>query len=61
MTESKIHPSVKVPNPEVNMGESTVYTDSEAERSYVKKIDFVVLPVLCLVGSLELRPTLRYR
>ncbi|EKV11629.1 Allantoate permease, putative [Penicillium digitatum] len=38
----------KVPNPEVNIVESTVYTDPEAERSYLRKIDFIVLPTLCL-------------
>jgi hypothetical protein len=41
-------------SPEVNNGESTPYTDREAERSYVKKIDYIVLPVLCLVSILSL-------
>ncbi|KAJ6185147.1 hypothetical protein N7519_006448 [Penicillium mononematosum] len=38
----------KPPDPEVNIGESTTYTDSSAEKSYVRKIDFIVLPTLCL-------------
>jgi hypothetical protein len=49
MSESKSF-DVKVPDPEFNNGESTPYTDNEAERSYVKKIDYIVLPVLCLVS-----------
>ncbi|KAJ5246306.1 allantoate permease [Penicillium chermesinum] len=33
----------------VDMGESVVYVDEEAERSYRAKVDLWVLPVLCLV------------
>jgi hypothetical protein len=51
MSKSKIGASVKVPDLEVNTGGRSLYTDCEAERSYVKKIDFIVLPVLCLVSS----------
>ncbi|KAJ5338931.1 hypothetical protein N7452_005659 [Penicillium brevicompactum] len=47
MSESKV-PGVEVPDAEVNVGE-TAYLDSEAERSYVRKVDFIVLPVLCLM------------
>lgn len=54
MSESKSYSGVKIPDPEVNNGESTPYTDREAERSYVKKIDYIVLPVLCLVSILSL-------
>ncbi|KAJ5782080.1 hypothetical protein N7457_003854 [Penicillium paradoxum] len=47
MTESK---SIeKVSDPEVHLGETTTYTDPEAEKSFVKKIDFIVLPTLCLM------------
>ncbi|CAG7925838.1 unnamed protein product [Penicillium olsonii] len=46
MAESKVT-RAEMPDPEVNMGEST-YLDPEAEKSYVKKIDFIVLPLLCL-------------
>lgn len=48
MAESKVT-RAEMPDPEVNMGEST-YLDPEAEKSYVKKIDFIVLPLLCLVS-----------
>ncbi|KAJ6144594.1 hypothetical protein N7470_008489 [Penicillium chermesinum] len=33
----------------VDMGESVVYVDEEAERSYRAKVDLWVLPVLCLM------------
>lgn len=33
----------------VDLGESTVYVDTEAEMMYRKKVDFWVLPLLCLV------------
>lgn len=50
MSELKPSEMAKVPDPEVNIAESTTYTDPEAERSYVRKIDFIVLPTLCLVN-----------
>ena len=50
ISELKSSEMAKVPNPEVNIVESTVYTDPEAERSYLRKIDFIVLPTLCLVN-----------
>ena len=56
MSESKV-PGVEVPDAEVNVGE-TAYLDSEAERSYVRKVDFIVLPVLCLVSC---GPYIRYK
>ncbi|KAJ5981749.1 hypothetical protein N7499_009197 [Penicillium canescens] len=49
MSETKSYAGVKFPDPEVNNGECTPYADSEAERAYVKKIDYIVLPVLCLM------------
>ncbi|KGO77104.1 Major facilitator superfamily domain, general substrate transporter [Penicillium italicum] len=49
MSELKQSEMAKVPDPEVNIAESTTYTDPEAERSYVRKIDFIVLPILCLM------------
>lgn len=33
----------------VDMGESAVYVDTEAEKMYRKKVDFWVLPLLCMV------------
>ncbi|KAJ5947065.1 hypothetical protein N7466_000080 [Penicillium verhagenii] len=33
----------------IDMGESAVYVDEEAERLYRKKVDFWVLPLLCLM------------
>lgn len=52
MSELKSTATAKVADPEVNVGETTTYTDRDAERSYVRKIDFIVLPTLCLVGYL---------
>ncbi|KAJ5177369.1 uncharacterized protein N7500_000068 [Penicillium coprophilum] len=49
MSEMKQNDGGKVVDPEVNIGESTIYTDTAAERSYVRKIDFIVLPTLCLM------------
>ncbi|KAJ5807616.1 Major facilitator superfamily domain general substrate transporter [Penicillium robsamsonii] len=49
MSEEKSTEVAKVADAEVNVGESTMYTDPEAERSYVMKIDFIVLPTLCLM------------
>lgn len=49
MAGSKVHRG-EVPDFEVNMGESA-YRDAGAEKSYVRKIDFIVLPLLCLVGQ----------
>ncbi|PYI09266.1 MFS general substrate transporter [Aspergillus sclerotiicarbonarius CBS 121057] len=34
--------------PAMKAGESTIYIDRDAERSYVRKVDFCVLPLLCL-------------
>lgn len=52
MSELKSTAMAKIPDAEVNVGESTtMYTDPVAERSYVRKIDFIVLPTLCLVSS----------
>lgn len=51
MSELKSTAMAKMPDPELNVGESTTYTDPDAERSYVRKIDFIVLPTLCLVSS----------
>lgn len=50
MSELKSTAMAKVPDHEINIGESTAYTDPEGERSYVRKIDFIVLPTLCLVS-----------
>lgn len=50
MSELKPTAIAKGPDAELNIGESTTYTDPEAERSYVRKIDFLVLPTLCLVS-----------
>lgn len=33
----------------VDLGESAVYVDTEAEKMYRKKVDFWVLPLLCMV------------
>ncbi|KAJ5948480.1 hypothetical protein N7454_001787 [Penicillium verhagenii] len=33
----------------IDMGESAVYVDEEAERLYRRKVDFWVLPLLCLM------------
>ncbi|KAL4802005.1 major facilitator superfamily domain-containing protein [Aspergillus unguis] len=33
---------------EAKAGETSVYVDTEAEKSYVRKVDFFVLPLLCL-------------
>ncbi|RDW61141.1 uncharacterized protein DSM5745_10639 [Aspergillus mulundensis] len=35
--------------PEETKGTSSVYVDVEAERSFVRKVDFYVLPLLCLM------------
>lgn len=51
MSELKFTAMAKMPDAELNVGESTTYTDPDAERSYVRKIDFIVLPTLCLVSS----------
>lgn len=51
MSEFKSTAMAKMPDAELNVGENTTYTDPEAERSYVRKIDFIVLPTLCLVRS----------
>lgn len=51
MSELKPTTVAKMPDAESNVGESTTYTDPKAERSYVRKIDFIVLPTLCLVSS----------
>ncbi|KAJ5927570.1 Major facilitator superfamily domain general substrate transporter [Penicillium verrucosum] len=48
MSELKSTTVAKMPDAESNVGESTTYTDYKAERSYVRKIDFIVLPTLCL-------------
>ncbi|CAI7623063.1 unnamed protein product [Penicillium bialowiezense] len=47
MSESKV-PGVGMPDQEVNIGENA-YIDPEAEKSFVKKVDFIVLPLLCLM------------
>ncbi|KAJ5951683.1 uncharacterized protein N7479_010096 [Penicillium vulpinum] len=52
MSELKSIEMAKVPYPEVDTGQTISYTDTEGERSYVRKIDFIVLPTLCLVGHL---------
>lgn len=49
MSESKSIEKLRAPD--VNVGDSTTYTDSEAEKSFVRKIDFIVLPTLCLVRA----------
>lgn len=51
MSELKSATMAKILDAEVNVGQSTTYIDPEAERSYVRKIDFIVLPTLCLVSS----------
>jgi hypothetical protein len=56
MSEKKSYDGVIIHDPEVNNGECTPYTDSEAERAYVKKIDYIVLPVLCLVSVPYVNP-----
>ncbi|KAL4936963.1 hypothetical protein BDV06DRAFT_232907 [Aspergillus oleicola] len=33
---------------EAKVGESSIYVDTEAEKSFVRKVDFFVLPLLCL-------------
>ncbi|OJJ68433.1 hypothetical protein ASPBRDRAFT_133237 [Aspergillus brasiliensis CBS 101740] len=35
--------------PAMKSGESSIYIDRDAERSYVRKVDFYVLPLLCLM------------
>ncbi|GES65217.1 MFS general substrate transporter [Aspergillus terreus] len=37
------------PDPEAKLGQSNVFVDEDAERSYVRKVDFFVLPLLCLM------------
>ncbi|KAL4930432.1 MFS transporter/fungal specific transcription factor domain-containing protein [Aspergillus undulatus] len=44
----KTQPSAETPETEAKAGESSVYVDAEAEMSFVRKVDFFVLPLLCL-------------
>lgn len=39
----------KIPTEEAGVGQTSVYTDHEADKSYRKKVDFWVLPLLCMV------------
>lgn len=36
---------------EANTGDNVVYADPEAEKQYRRKVDFYVLPLLCLVNT----------
>lgn len=38
---------------EANTGDNVVYSDPEAEKQYRKKVDFYVLPLLCLVRVMK--------
>ncbi|KAL4994509.1 major facilitator superfamily domain-containing protein [Aspergillus recurvatus] len=46
-TDIEKGPSAGMPE-EPKAGESSVYVDTEAEKSFVRKVDFFVLPLLCL-------------
>jgi hypothetical protein len=37
---------------EATTGDNMVYSDPEAEKQYRRKVDFYVLPLLCLVRVL---------
>ncbi|EED15609.1 allantoate permease, putative [Talaromyces stipitatus ATCC 10500] len=39
----------KPPHVEENIGQGSIYSDPEAERTYRRKVDFLVLPMLCLM------------
>ncbi|KAL2812184.1 major facilitator superfamily domain-containing protein [Aspergillus granulosus] len=40
--------SVYTPDLETKAGETAVFVDTEAEKSFVRKVDFYILPLLCL-------------
>lgn len=51
-TEVKSTLASELADDEAGVGQSFVYTESEVDRSYRKKVDFWVLPLLCLVIQL---------
>lgn len=52
-TEMKQTLASKLTDDEAGVGQTSVYTDVEADRTYRKKVDFWVLPLLCLVMQLH--------
>ncbi|KAJ5408356.1 hypothetical protein N7509_002239 [Penicillium cosmopolitanum] len=48
-TETKQTLESKLTDDEAGVGQTSVYTDVEADRTYRKKVDFWVLPLLCLM------------
>jgi hypothetical protein len=51
MSEQIKTPMSSKTDAEANTGHSIVYADSDAEKQYRKKVDFYVLPLLCLVRA----------
>lgn len=45
----------KLADDELGAGQASVHTDHEADQSYRRKVDFWVLPLLCLVMILLTR------
>ncbi|KAF9895266.1 hypothetical protein FE257_000168 [Aspergillus nanangensis] len=45
----KVDTVIRDPEADAKVGESTDYVDVEGEKSFVRKVDFFVLPLLCLM------------